>query len=114
MPKSNIQTVCDVVGEEATMLLARSLPLYNGRRCLYVPSRWENAAWLVSIIGTDNARRLHDAMAGCQIRIGDISLYERKKAAMQMLSIQGINVAECARKTGLHRSTIYRNWMIKA
>lgn len=110
MAKANIHVLSEIIGEDAALKLAKALPSYNGRRCLYVPMRWKKAAWLVPIIGYDNAQNLHAEMAGCQIRIGSLAKYERRKAALKMLSAPEITVSKIACQTGVHRSTIYRNW----
>ena len=114
MAKTNIHAVIEIIGEDAALKLARSLPAYNGRRSLYVPVRWKNAAWLVAVIGQESALRLHAEMAGCQLRIGDVELYERKRNALKMLSTPEITVSTIALKTGMHRSSIYRNWRTAA
>ena len=114
MAKANIHVISEIIGEEAALKLARSLPAYGGRRSLYVPVRWKNAAWLVQIIGFEKAMLLHVEMAGCQIRIGDLTLYERRRTATRMLRSPEISISEISRMTGFSRSSLYRHWSAAA
>lgn len=114
MAKNNIHVIIGMIGEEAALKLIRSLPVYNGRRSLYVPVRWKNAGWLVSAIGHENAIRIHEKMAGCQIRIGDLSLYERKRDAMRLLKSPDMPISRIRRITGFSRTSLYRHWSATA
>lgn len=114
MAKTNIHAVCEIIGEDAALKLIRTLPDQNGRRRLYVPVKPKRISWISEIIGEERAMKLHSEMAGCQVVIGNIELYERKQAALRLLQCPEKTVSAIAAETGLHRSTIYRNWRAAA
>lgn len=106
----NIAELVDLIGKDAALKLARACPILAGRRILYVPVRIKNASRYAAIIGEENMCKLHAAMAGCQLTIGNPDAWERKQRALAMLADPTISLSRVAAETKTPRSFLYRHW----